>query len=281
MKLEGGLGNQLFQYALGRALSSALSTELTLDTSYYKTSPNRAYELDNFNIAARVADDDEIQRFLSPVSKIMDRFRNSYARLIIREQEEFVFDERIRALKDGHYVVGYWQNERYFKSIERTLKKELNLTQPLSKLAGTWSEKIKTVKSCSLHVRRGDYVTNKKIQRTHGNLPTAYYQKATELISKKRPGVEFFVFSDDIAWVKENLRLNVPLNFISDTEIKNTEALVLMSRCNDTIIANSTFSWWAAWLNENPLKTVIAPRQWFADASKDTSDLLPEAWVKI
>jgi len=142
-------------------------------------------------------------------------------------------------------------------------------------------QKIKEKNSVSLHIRRGDYLTMQKAIDTIGVCPLDYYDKAIREITRKIKNPTFFIFSDDINWVKENLKTNSPTIFVSGGKLKDYEELILMSKCKHNIIANSSFSWWGAWLNNNPNKIVIAPKKWFKDTSKNTRDLIPESWLKL
>ncbi len=140
--------------------------------------------------------------------------------------------------------------------------------------------KIRGVESISLHVRRSDYVTDQKVNAIHGQTSLDYYEQAITYIKERTQKPQLFIFSDDIAWVQEHLKTDVPMIFIPLT-IKDYEAQHLMSLCRHNILANSTYSWWAAWLNANPQKIVIAPKKWFNDNSRDTNDLIPENWITL
>jgi hypothetical protein len=135
--------------------------------------------------------------------------------------------------------------------------------------------------SVSLHIRRGDFVSNRKTNEIHGVLPLEYYYEAIRLITNQVRNPEFFIFSDDIPWVRENLLVPKKVNFVEHpTSNRDYEDLILMSNCKHHIIANSSFSWWGAWLSQNPVKRVIAPREWYRIVI-DTRDLLPEEWIKL
>ncbi len=253
IKLHGGLGNQLFQYAMIRATTSQSGKRFKLDTTFYKNS-NRHYRLGNFRVQGDVA---------------------SMADIAIKK-----FFKKILGSKE-QYLEDYYQSEKYFKETEETIKKEFTLRDPLCKTAEIFANKIGAVNSVALHIRRGDYTTNDKLKDVLRALPLRYYEKAVEMIGVKVESPYFFVFSDDIDWAKENLKTTYPTTFVSHKNIEDYEELSLMSLCKHNIIANSSFSWWGAWLNKNPNKVVIAPKDWFVDTSRNTKDLIPETWIKI
>lgn len=252
IKLQGGLGNQLFQYAFGRSLSVKENKILKLDISNYDSDPLRSYKLRHFNIKERIAFPLEI--FWSKMIKRLGFGQSSY-------------------------LEGYWQSEKYFSDIEDTIRREFKLKDPLKNEAQKFSDEIKNTNSVSLHIRRGDYVTNDKLKGFLQPLPLAYYNEAIEIVEKKIDKPHFFVFSDDIAWVKDNLKINHQVSYVSGSGIEDHEELALMSQCKHNIIANSSFSWWGAWLNDNPGKIVIAPKNWFSDG--DNSELIPNTWTTI
>jgi hypothetical protein len=161
------------------------------------------------------------------------------------------------------------------------VRKEFTLKEPLSAISQEYTNKILDTKNAvSIHIRRGDYVLNTSTNKHHGVCNLDYYEAAVEYIREKIESLTFFIFSDDIAWVKENLKLDNAV-FVSSPEIKDYEELILMSKCKHNIIANSSFSWWGAWLNQNPDKIVIAPRQWTTKKTADELDILPKSWIQI
>lgn len=288
VKLTGGLANQMFQYACGRFLSLKNNDELKLDLSFYqKDLPSvtkRDFELDVFNIKAQVATGAEIKKMAIQnifVNKVLRRlpflcFLNK--KLVI--ENSFNFHPEVLEKKGDLYLDGYWQSEKYFKQVENIIRQDFTLKDNLmSLLDKNLLDRIKSINSVAIHVRRGDYVKNQAINQVHGTCPLGYYKKGIELIASKVVNPEFFVFSDDIVWCKENIKINFPIHFVEGN--KSYEDLILMSKCKHNIIANSSFSWWAAWLNLNPQKIVIAPNRWFADKKIDTRDLIPESWLKI
>jgi hypothetical protein len=272
----------MFQYALGRSLSLTHSTSFKVDTSYLRTAnqSGRSLRLQGFNVTLEEADRKEVLRYINPVRKTLDRVLPTSKKKYVRETSAR-FNREILANNDA-YFDGHWNSEKYFIDAQDTIRKDFQLKNPFDPAAHTISKQIKSENvSVSVHIRRGDYVSIQKIANRHGVLPLSYYETAMDHMVNKFPQAHFFVFSDDIAWAKENYPKKYPVTFVSGSGIEDYEELVLMSICAHNIIANSTFSWWSAWLNQNPTKIVIAPKQWVTDPSIDTTDILPETWIKL
>ncbi len=287
-RLEGGLGNQMFEYACGRRTSLQLGEILKLDISTLQESGNsasdtpRKYSLDHFNITANFATTEEI-RMLKSKFQLGGKLLDKTCTMLGFALHKPTADEIVK--KEIKYLTGFWQDENYFKDIEETIRKDFTIRNPLSGEAEEISCEIKSSKnSVSIHVRRGDYITNSQASKHHGLCSPLYYQKAlTFLLSKlENKNIELFIFSDDIEWVKTNLQFPHKMTYIPETKIPDYEALILMSKCAHNIIANSSFSWWGAWLNQNPDKIVIAPEKWFANpvANKNQS-IVPKSWIRI
>lgn len=281
-KLIGGLGNQMFQYALGRRLSVKLSSNLKLDTSGFQIYKLHDYgmhcfDLENFTNTC-------IKPSNSPLYRKINRFLPSKFHFGYKHVLEncFSFDKQILKLRGDLYLDGYWQSEKYFREIRSTLLSDFTIkyTQDTQNLET--SSKIKSCQAISLHIRRGDYVNNAQTLEKHGVCDLDYYYRAIAYVGERISDPSFFIFSDDPDWAKENLKIDYPMTFISNNDAsKNYEDLRLMSQCIHNIIANSSFSWWGAWLNENPNKIVIAPKRWFNDSSVNTTDLIPETWLSL
>jgi hypothetical protein len=258
VKIKGGLGNQMFQYAHGRNLIIANRESVIFDTSFFnfkKTDIDRPFLLHNFNL-------DNSSKF--------ERTENGFFNKCYM---------KIASIITGNY--GFYQSEKYFKPIESIIRKEFTLKEPLSTTFIEYEGKIlEAQNSVSLHVRRGDYVLDAKTNKYHGVCDLTYYQDAIKYINEKIESPSFFVFSDDIEWLKNNLKIN-DIIFVSNPEVKEYEDLILMSKCKNHIIANSTFSWWGAWLNQNPDKIVIAPKQWTTKKTSDELDILPKEWIQM
>jgi hypothetical protein len=197
-------------------------------------------------------------------------------------ERHFHFDPRILDLPGNVYLDGYWQSEKYFKDIESIIRSEFIVKTMSDPANEAMSERICGTESVSVHVRRKDYVSDSATSRIHGGCSLAYYYAAAERIARAVAEPHFFVFSDDAQWARENLDLKYPTTFVTHNgPDKNYEDLRLMTLCNHHIVANSTFSWWGAWLSINPDKMVIAPRKWFAESDLDCRDLIPDSWRTI
>lgn len=297
VKLYGGLGNQLFQYALGRHLAEKNSTILKLDLCNFQIDKLRKYELHCFKILHQIASLNEIEaikcenkyRLCRLTSKIRMKLGFSYSKIfdfynlpIIIKEKKFSFDSSVLETKGNIYIDGYWQSEKYFSVIKNILLSELVIKYEQDLKNKELAKLICNTESVSLHIRRGDYVHDQLTNLYHGLCSFDYYQKAVDQIVQKIPNCHFYVFSDDPLWVRENFKLDYPLIIVDHNNINtNYEDLRLMSLCHHNIIANSSFSWWGAWLNKNPEKIVYAPEKWFNDKKLDTSDLIPGSWLKI
>lgn len=288
-KLFGGLGNQMFQYSFGKYLSLKNNIQLLLDNSFYVKQKNvtkRKYDLDIFYITSnRIATNKEKNHILriysnKIISLILEKMgkKNKY----LLKEDSFEFNEIYKNWnKKNIYMIGYFQSEKYFKEIENIIKNEFKIkNELLSEKIKKITKELNEIESVSIHVRRGDYVSNLSTNKYHGVLPIGYYKKAIDIINKKINNPTFYLFSDDIEWCKNNLK-DLSNNMVFVEKQKDYEDLELMKNCKHNIIANSSFSWWGAWLNENPKKIVIAPNDWFANKNINTKDLIPETWIKI
>lgn len=278
VKIMGGIGNQLFQYALGRNLAVKNNTDLKLDLSSFKNNPTRIFALNAFNIRATEATPKQIPYYKRDIrkSKLRSRF-SEYFNLCspVYDESHFHFDENVLNCKSPKYLFGYWQSERYFKEISSVIKADLTLKKPTNKKVSAVANLIKKKNSISLHIRRGDYLNN----QTHPILSLDYYSKGLALLEPKLKNPAIFIFSDDINWCKANLNLNQEHYFVDGN--KDWEDLYLISLCENHIIANSSFSWWGAWLSDFKDKIVIAPNNWFTPNDYLTQDLVPKNWIKI
>lgn len=296
VKLKGGLGNQMFQYAFAIALEQQWHDEILLDFSYFKetsieNSIIRPYELGVFQGECKPASDEDLGQIIDKSSRTLfekiawDWFKiNKYKpeTNILRQKSAYIFEKKFLT-QPAYYYDGYFQNEKYFKHCRSELLKCFSLKEPLEDKNAEILEQIKSTNSVSIHIRRGDYVTLESANTLHGLCSLDYYEKAVEYIAKKVGNSgktpHFFVFSDDIEWVRANLKIDYP-NIMIDFNQQNCHFdLELMKNCKHNIVANSSFSWWGAWLNENPDKIVIAPKKWLATSQK--CDIVPIEWVKI
>jgi hypothetical protein len=279
IRLNGGLANQMFQYAFGRAYSINNSLEFKLDISEYETYKLRNYSLNNLDVTADIADRKEINTMMG-FNRVQNYFKRKLG-LKIKVNNNYVkekfyhFDESALLYNDNKYFDGYWQSYKYFQNIRDILLKELNVSNFNNPLLKSISDS----ESVSVHIRRGDYVSNAVTAEFHGILGIDYYKRAMEIIEDKVKKPVYFFFSDDINWVKENIHSNFESVYVENN--KDYEDLIFMKRCSHNIIANSSFSWWGAWLNENSSKMVVAPQRWFADGTINTDDLIPPEWIRV
>jgi len=265
VKIMGGLGNQMFQYALGRCMSLKNDQKLILDRSPYLRSFRRRYSLKFFQIEASTSYKFGLNFFKENLFYCL-------------EKNFFNFEKSILD-NTNCYLDGFWQNENYFIDIKETLKKDFTLKDKYyQKLINKkYLEQIQNQQSVSIHVRRGDCVKNKKVSKIYKSCSLDYFSNAIEKINSYVKNAKFFCFSDDLNWCKNKMK-SKNITFIENT--KDYEEMVLMSNCKHNIISNSTFSWWAAWLNNYKEKIIICPKKWRYD-DLNTKSLIPLDWIKI
>lgn len=278
-RLVGGLGNQMFEYASGYAIARENNTKLYYDKSWFveknSTVWTMGYALECFNITAKPIDPTEyrVKNQLSVLDKV-----KKYSVVEFKE-EGLKFTTKPFELGDRLVLDGYWQSEKYFIKYRDEILKEFSFKDKPSEKNKKAHNQIVSTTSVSLHVRRGDYASHKQTNETHGLTSLEYYEKAIDYIVSKVGEVEIFVFSDEPDWCKKNIKTPYPMTFISGNI--GHEDMQLMSSCKHHIVANSSFSWWGAWLNPSEEKIVVAPKKWFNDKKLDSSDLIPESWVKL
>ncbi len=276
VNLKGGLGNQMFQYACGRALALRTRDELQIIAEGLEAANAigdlyRPFSLQKFAIAGEVIGKNEIPLW----HRLYSLFEQKVLRRFYVHFEPSLFSK-----KGTVYLNGYFQSEKYFADYADTIRRELRIQDPLGAAAAdTASIVTNDDVSVSLHVRRGDYVTHPEFG---GIADVSYYQRAVAKMQQRVPHAHFYVFSDDIEWCRNNLALPKDAVFVSGTEMQDYEELHLMSLCRHNIIANSSFSWWGAWLNANPDKIIIAPSRWaHGKKEKDFRDIIPERWIRV
>ncbi|QWD25374.1 alpha-1,2-fucosyltransferase [Polynucleobacter paneuropaeus] len=289
--LNGGLGNQMFQYANAKAIAMRQGVHFLVDTSLYeKKQMHQGFELGKiFKLPVRVATKADLKQvlgtFQSPLAhRILARLPllKSRPKKFIAEPH-FEYWDGLNNCPNEAYLFGYWQSEKYFLAYEADIRREFTF-QPFQDPSNiVLAQKIQDSQcAVSVHVRRGDFVSNPKANIYHGALSPSYYSDALALLARTLPTMELFVFSDDIGWVKDNLDLSAfKVHFVShNTGINSYQDMALMSLCNHHVIANSSFSWWGAWLNASQDKIVIAPKRWFVQPM-NTKDLIPAAWIRL
>jgi hypothetical protein len=270
-KVMGGLGNQLFIYAAAKRLSIMSHVPLKLDiiSGYNEDNFERNYSLNHFRINEEFATNKDVyelnlgKRRNLPyhINKVLP-FR--YKRFI---REDKLFDPRLLDLRvvNKVYLEGYWQNENYFKDIEQIIRKNFEIVSPHNHTNIELAKKMTATNSICLHARRINY---------EYLLSPEYYDLAIKHMVGKVANPHFFCFSDDIDWIRNNVIIAWPVTYIEyNKESKDYEHFWLMTQCKHYITANSTYSWWGAWLSANPSKIVIAPNNWGYRAA------VPKEWV--
>lgn len=286
VRISGGLGNQLFQYAFGRYLENILKCEVFFDIQTNKKSvdfTNRELGITSFNINIKLATNSQlkivkhfkkgmINRINRKITQILPFIYKSYF-------VEFGMHNKIKNkfIKRNCYYDGYWQNFNYLKPIQDILQKEIKIKSNISEEFQNILNKIEMSNAISIHIRRGDYISIKKNRQKYMSCSLEYYNNAIDFFIKENSESIFYIFSDDIPWAKNNF-CGSHFSFINEN--KAHQDLYLMSRCKSNIIANSTFSWWAAWINPNKNKIVVAPKYWYIKNNL-TSELIPESWVRM
>lgn len=289
IKLMGGLGNQMFQYAIGRSLSLKLKKKLFLDTTFLKDKSHkenftyRNYELSNFSIENNFLTLDDFLIKRSRINYFYSFFNCSKAYKVIIEKN-FNYNKSIKSLNCNAYLIGYWQSEKYFNNIRDILLSDFKLKVPMLGNNLLITNEIINSNSISIHIRRGDYVSNQHTNEIHGLCSLDYFYKSVQYMDSKFYNPIYFIFSDDIEWVMKNFNTeNIKYKFIDTNKNHHHLDLILMSYCKHNIISNSSFSWWGAWLNSNVNKIVIAPKIWFANKKMNNliSDLIPNNWISL
>ena len=280
----------MFQYAIARALSEHYQSTFLLDRSWFdvpqsETTP-RPYQLDFLQIQ-NVANSDLVfpkkpHRWIRVLQEIL-----SSGPMVYYQQNAFEFDPSLFQLKRmaerDLFLFGYWQAYPYLEAIRPILQTEFKTKEPAPNHYQSYLELIRRSESVMLHIRRGDYVNSPSAAKFHGVLPLSYYQQAIEVLLLQKPDSHFFIFSDDLPWAKEALPKNLKITFVENALQADAAAqeLQLMTECKHHIIANSSLSWWGAWLKQDSNGLVFTPNRWISDNSLDLSNLLPSSWHKI
>jgi hypothetical protein len=295
--LRGGLGNQMFQYAAGLRLSVKTGAPLIIDYTYVNdrfprpSFTPRKYSLDifttqpRFTIFTKLSTAFPIPGIWLGLDVLLIGIRALFRReKIFIEKNNFILDADVLNASGNATLIGYWQTEKYFEDTKNEVRNAFQFRIPLVGEAIGIAKEIAETQSISLHVRRGDYVSHKNDASFFGDTNVAYYENAIAYIAEHVESPKFFVFSDDIAWCKENIKTPTLAVFMDDATAgyKASGHLRLMSLCKHNIIANSSFSWWGAWLNANPNKIVIAPKKWHTQQDiSATEDIIPKSWIAI
>lgn len=282
MRYGGGLGNQMFQYAAAVTLAQKLGCELEFDTSSYKNKHSRSFEMEIFGVETK-----KTRSFSAKFYWLLRRPLRTFCKLKsffglkIYEEETFIYENRFENTDTDTFLVGFFQSVKYFDA--KLVKEKLNFVEPPEGLNKELIEKMSAENSVSLHIRRGDYVQKKRFLDLYNQLGLEYYSTAINKIKEQEQNPVFYVFSDDIDWVKENLPIEQAIFVEHNRHGNSWQDLRLMSACKHSIIANSSFSFWGAFLGTNPHGVVIAPKKWFNKdiETQQTRDIYPENWIRI
>lgn len=283
VNLKGGLGNQMFQYALGRNLAKKNNDQLKLYTGGLTRANEvgdiyRPFSLEKFNIQKDISSKEETRKLKYPYGILSKLWR--FISLQVLKINKTIWNPKVMDKTGDIFLDGYWQSPRYFSEIRPTLLKEFSLKNPLSTSGQKYLSDIQNTESVAVHIRRGDYANNPQVLREFGVCSPNYYEKAVAKIQEAHANAQFFIFSDDIDWVKNNLKISASVTYVEDPSLSDADELYLMSQAKHNIIANSSFSWWSAWLNDNDQKIVVAPDPWFEKTIYD-KNLIPASWIKI
>lgn len=275
-KLYGGLGNQMFQYAAGVGLASRLYAKLYTDLSWFEEIKGldyivskREYELSVFGITPKQP---------GAIAKtIMSRKPP-----IVFPEKSTSYDSSFEKLEGNVILDGFWQSYKYFDVSESKVRSAFKFSEDISSYTSKVAKEVAGKNSVALHVRRGDYVSDKLTNDYLGALSLEYYKAAIKRLESRSKDLYFYVFSDDMEWCRKNLKLGTQFIFLDrPTKVPPHEDMLLMSSCKHNIIANSSFSWWAAWLNPSADKMVIAPKKWLASKNSNTKDRIPKEWTAL
>lgn len=285
VQIFGGLGNQMFQFAAGTALARHHGVDLVINTRFYDTGqPTELdFRLDRFSLTPVEADRTRLPARLRDGlgAYLAGKFRRPD--FTAYHEPHLAFDPNVATLPDQTYLCGYWQCARYFDAIAPEIRDLFTLRDAPAGANYETLEAFQKTVPVSLHIRRGAFVSNPKFYAVHGTCNMDYYHRAAEYIAERAGrDITIYAFSDEPDWVAENLKLPFKMEVVAHNGLDhNYEDIRLMRHCRHHIIANSSFSWWGAWLNPDPGKIVVAPSRWFADAGMQDHDILVPEWITL
>ena len=280
----GGLGNQMFQYATARRLAHRLGVEVVADTSWHRirvrNTTARAFELGRLAVKLREIRPREALWAFPITNRYLSRLPLPRRWPVCRERGRD-FNERVLQAGANTYLLGFWQSPRYFEDVRDLLLTELQPLEPPTPADARILEAAASCESVFVHVRRGDYVSLASAAKHHGTCGGDYYANALEIVASRVRNPVLFVFSDDPAWARANLKFGAKIIHVDHNGPGSAhQDMRLMAACRHAVIANSSFSWWGAWLGTHEPRTVIAPKKWFA-ASEVNADLFPPSWQLV
>lgn len=289
VKIFQGLGNQLFQYAMGRALALRNGTELKLDTHYfaqfgevtqYGFTYKREYELSKYNISAQLASVNECEQYMRPTmrgQRVLNAIVPGYVPKWVKEPFD-KFQPDLKNLKGNIYLEGYFTSEHFFDDQADIIRKELTLKAPMNELNRQWATRMGQCHSVCISIRRTNFVNNP----LHETCFMSFYEDGLAYMAEKLgPEMEVFIWSDDNAWTRENFRPPYTCHYMDHNNPDFNEDLRLMTHCKHHVIPNSTFSWWAAWLGERQGSIIVAPERWLNSTEIEYGHVIPSRWTKI
>lgn len=287
VQVLGGLGNQLFQTATGHALARKLGARLEFDLSRYRDKGLRAFALAPFGLEARFVAGQSglgarMRRAFGRVTGLVDPLRPPGFKGRIYREPGFRYDPAFETLEGDVLLSGYFQSPRYFAGYESEIADLFAPDKLASDTARDLARRLEGEDSVAIHLRRGDYVNDPRAMAVHGVLDAAYYDRAVAHIRAKVPQARLFVFSDDPAAAKEAAARWPGAEALAGTSAGDD--LYLMSAARHHVVANSSFSWWSAWLDRRPGGLRIAPESWFtpeALLTRPIDDLIPQDWVRL
>lgn len=286
IQLSGGLGNQMFQYATALSLALDKNAQLDVDSSWFilqKATTKRDYELSIFNIGINLDKDHSENGFRSIIERVRKKLflKPESHQLSVVHEPYFNYWSDINNGILPFKLIGYWQSEKYFAHNKDRILDVFSFPEITEEQNLTYAHSISTTtNSVSLHVRRGDYVSDSNTNAYHGCCSIEYYKSAIKILNSKFQNIHYFIFSDDPSWVKETFKLDNMTIITGNEGAQSYRDMQLMSLCKHHIIANSSFSWWGAWLG-NDEGTTIAPEKWFLDPSVNTKDIYAKSWLVI
>lgn len=285
VRLKGGLGNQMFQYVAGLRMATLYQEPLSLDVTGYedggqaKFDTLRKYRLGAFKLSATVATNEDAMKARNPfgiISKVIRAYNQKILKRFYTDYEPDFFTKR------HAYIEGFFQSEKNFGDVQDAIREEFQLKKEFEGEEYLRAKsKIDPKRGISVHIRRGDYANDKVTNSYFGTCSIDYYKEAIEYMSSKVESPLFYFFSDDIDWVKKEFGKNDNYIFMSNGGLQDYEELILMSCCSHNIIANSSFSWWGAWLNRNQEKIVIAPKKWLNVSADRQPKVVPDSWITM
>lgn len=288
IRLKGGMGNQMFQYAFGLQVATLLNTELKVDLSSLLDRSKGDFVYRNYDLPIFKINDEllmnpqllktiykpKVQRITKWVRQYIDN-----GKTFIKEKHFHFQPELMTNPTDNAVYEGWFQSEKYFKDIADTVRTEFDFIDPILEISKPLLNKIQTTNAICLNVRRTDFLKVDTLNTTDKN----YFFNAAKYMVKEIDSPVFYIFSDDIAWCRENIILDAPVVVVGHEHKgrKFGNYMQLMTACKHFIIPNSSYAWWAVWLNKQVNKIVIAPKNWFNDTTIDTSDLVKKEWVRL